>query len=88
MTPDPVYNFRLTIDTNNIDIYYLSIISNKGTETLTVKDYVYSNILPMGEYHIEACYWTSDNVKRCEGQRVWLDEDTTVYFFVEVQDEI
>lgn len=88
MPPSRPLEFRLTIDTHDIDIYYLTIESKYGTESHTMLNKVYSEVLPLGEYHIEVCYWNVNNTKTCEGQRVWLDEDTIVEFFVGVEDEL
>jgi len=75
---------QLTIDTHGVDTYYLTIESNRGTETQTIVNEVFTKTLPHGEYNLEACYWNVNNTKKCEGQRIWLDEDVTIDFFIGV----
>ena len=85
-TTPTVFYHKLTIDTHGIDTYYLTIQSNTNEDTYTVVNENFSKILPHGEYHLEACYWNVNNTKKCEGQRIWLDEDLIVHFFVDVID--
>ena len=77
------FEFYLTIDTNDIDIYYLTIESSSWEESITVVNYTYSTQLPLGEYYVEACYYNVNNTMRCESQRIWLDENLEVKFFVD-----
>jgi len=85
-TQEPVVDLyhQITIDTHGINIYYLTIESNSETKSVTVVNYTYSTTLHHGEYHIEACYWNVNNTMKCESQRVWLDEDLTIEFFIGV----
>ena len=82
--PEPKLQYRLTIDTHGIDTYYLTIKSKSGTISETVVGYDYGIKLDLGEYNIEVCYWNVNNTKKCESQRIWLDEDVNIDFFVDV----
>ena len=84
--PEPTLKHRITIDTHGINAYSLTIKSNSGTISETVVNYTYSIILDHGEYFVEACYWNVNLTQKCEGQRIWLDEDLVVDFFVDVID--
>ena len=82
--PNPHLYHRLTVDTHGIDIYYLTVTSNAGTNSYTFVDETFSEVLTHGEYYLEACYWNVNNTKKCESQRIWLDEDITIDFFMDV----
>ena len=81
---EPRHYHTLTIDTHGIDAYFLTITSVSGVEKHTLINDTFSKLLIHGEYFLDVCYWNVNNTKKCEGQRVWLDEDKTVDFFVDV----
>jgi len=79
---DPYKNkYNLRIDTHGIEVYTFKI---SGQESKVITTLNYSMLLNHREHYIEACYYDLEGKMKCEGQRIWLDEDLVVEFFIEV----
>jgi len=83
---DPNLKHTLTIDAHGIKNYFLTIESKFSKESITIIEHNYSIVLDHGEYQLDACYYNVNNTMKCEGQRIWLDEDLTIDFFLELEE--
>jgi len=77
--------YNLRIDTHGIKVYTLKI---SGQEPKVITELNHSLLLNHGEHYIEACYYDLEGKMKCEGQRIWLDEDLVVEFFVGGNDNV